>query len=160
MVDWNGFSYFWSASHPDISYRVSSQLAFRFRRRSENIFSRWPPQWPSWIFDRNNFSYFFYLQVTLMLPTGFLVNWPFDSGENVKNIFSRWRPWRPSRILDRNDCSYFWSEFLTITLLGVSRLKWVKQNANCVNVIVQYHIRSKYSPGKKKAKHPWKIPMQ
>ena len=32
---WNYFSYFWSTSHPDDSYKVSSLLAFRFRRRSK-----------------------------------------------------------------------------------------------------------------------------
>ena len=31
----NDFSYFWSTSHPDASYPVSSQLAFLFKRRSE-----------------------------------------------------------------------------------------------------------------------------
>ena len=45
----------------------------------------------------------FYLQVTLMLPSKFGVNWPFGSGE-AKNRFSRWRPpW----ISDRHDFSYF-----------------------------------------------------
>ena len=34
----------------------------------------------------------FYLQVTLMIPTKFGVNWPFSSGE-AKNRFSRWQPW-------------------------------------------------------------------
>ena len=29
----------------------------------------------------------FYLQVTLMLPTKFRVNWPFGSGEETKNRF-------------------------------------------------------------------------
>ena len=33
--DWNDVSYFWSTSHSDASYEVSSQLAFLFRRRSE-----------------------------------------------------------------------------------------------------------------------------
>ena len=47
----------------------------------------------------------FDLQVTLMLPTKFRVNWPFDS-EEAKTRFSRW--W-PSWISDRNDFSYFWS---------------------------------------------------
>ena len=51
----------------------------------------------------------FDLQVTLMVPSKFGVNWPFGSGEEAKNIFSRWRPWRPSWISDRNDFSYFWS---------------------------------------------------
>ena len=51
---------------------------------------------------------FFYLQVTLMLPTKFLVNWLLCLGE-AKNRFSRWPPWRPSWISDRHDFSYFWS---------------------------------------------------
>ena len=42
----------------DASYQASSQLAFRFRRRSENRFSRWPPRWPPWISDLNDFTYF------------------------------------------------------------------------------------------------------
>ena len=48
----------------------------------------------------------FDLQVTLMLPSKFGVNWPFGSGEEAKNRFSRWRP---SLISDRQDFSYFWS---------------------------------------------------
>ena len=32
----------------------------------------------------------FDLQVTLMLPTKFQVNWPSGSGEEAKNRFSRW----------------------------------------------------------------------
>ena len=36
------------------------------------------------------------LQVILMLPRKFGVNWPFGSGEEAKNRFSRWPPWRPS----------------------------------------------------------------
>ena len=51
----------------------------------------------------------FYLQVTLILPTKFRVNWPFGSGEEDRKIFSRWQPWRSSWVLDRNDFSYFWS---------------------------------------------------
>ena len=38
ISDRNDFSYFWSTRHPDASYQVSSQLAFWFRRRSENRF--------------------------------------------------------------------------------------------------------------------------
>ena len=34
----------------------------------------------------------FDLQVTLMLPTKFPVNWPFGSEEEAKNTFSRWPP--------------------------------------------------------------------
>ena len=40
---------------------------------AKNRFSRWPP---SLISDRNDFSYFFYLQDTPMLPTKYRVNWP------------------------------------------------------------------------------------
>ena len=49
------FSCIWSTSHQDTSYRVSSQLAFRFRR---NRFSKWRPWRPSRISGRNHFSYF------------------------------------------------------------------------------------------------------
>ena len=42
----------------------------------------------------------FNLQVTLMLPNKFQVNWPFGSGEEAKNGFSRW-------ISEQNDFSYF-----------------------------------------------------
>ena len=35
ISDRTEFSYFWSISHPDASYLISSQLSFRFRRRSE-----------------------------------------------------------------------------------------------------------------------------
>ena len=44
-----------------------------------------------------------------MLPSKFVVNRPFGSGEEMKNRFSRWQPWWPSWIYDRNDFSYFWS---------------------------------------------------
>ena len=46
----------------------------------------------------------FDLQVTLILPSKFGVNWPFGSGEEAKNRFSRWRP---SWISDRHEFSYF-----------------------------------------------------
>ena len=70
-------------------------------------FLRQRPWRPSWIFDRNNFSYFFYLQVILMLPTKIRVNWLFGSEEEAKNRFSKWRPcW----ISDRNDFSYVWNQ--------------------------------------------------
>ena len=72
---------------------------------AKDRFSRWQPWRPPWISHRKDFSFFFYLQVTLMLPTKFRVNWPFGSGKEAKNRFSRWRP---SWISDRNDFSYFW----------------------------------------------------
>ena len=49
----------------------------------------------------------FDLQVTLMLPSKFGVNWSFGSGEEAKNRFSRWGPWRPSWISNRDDFRYF-----------------------------------------------------
>ena len=35
ISDPNNLSYFRSTSHPNVSYQVSSQMAFQFRRRSE-----------------------------------------------------------------------------------------------------------------------------
>ena len=37
----------------------------------------------------------FDLQVTLILPTKFQINWLFGSGEEVQNRFSKWPPWQP-----------------------------------------------------------------
>ena len=44
------------------------------------------------------------LQVTLILPTKFQVNWSFGSGGKAQNRFSRW--W-PSWIYNQNDYSNF-----------------------------------------------------
>ena len=83
------FSYLWSTSHPPASYQVSSQLVFLSSgEEAKNRFSNgghgnhlWFPIWTILsIFD---------LQVTLMLPTKFQVNWPFGSGEEAKNRLSR-----------------------------------------------------------------------
>ena len=52
---------------------------------------------------RSNDLALFYLQVTLMLPTWFGVNWPFGS-EEVRNRFSSWWPFW---ISDQNDFSCF-----------------------------------------------------
>ena len=51
----------------------------------------------------------FDLQVTLMLPTKFGVNWLSCLGVEAKNRFSRWPPWRSSWIYDPHDFSYFGS---------------------------------------------------
>ena len=72
-------------------------------KEAKNRFLKWRP---SWISDRNSFSYF-HLQVAPMLPTKFQVNWLFLSGEEVKNRFSKWRT---SWISDRNYFSYFCME--------------------------------------------------
>ena len=52
----------------------------------------------------------FALQDTPMLPTKFIVNLPFGSGEEAKNRFSREQPWRPFWISEWNDFSYFLSK--------------------------------------------------
>ena len=109
ISDQSNFSYFWPTSHPAASYQVSSQLAFRFRRRSKKRFSSWPPWGPSWISDQHDFSCFD-LQVIPMLPTKFEVNWLFGSGEEAKNTFWRWPPWWPSLNSNRNVFSYFLSK--------------------------------------------------
>ena len=107
ISDRNDFSYFCSTSHPNASYQVSSLLAFRFRRRSENWFSRWPPHSGYLGIPIGTILAIFDLQVTPMLPAKFQVSWLLGSGEEAKNKFSRWRPWRPSWISDRKDFSYF-----------------------------------------------------
>ena len=51
----------------------------------------------------------FDLQVTLIFPNKFPVNWPFSSREEVQNRFSRRWPWQPSWISDQDNFSYFLS---------------------------------------------------
>ena len=79
-------SYFLSISHPNASHQVSSQLLFGLGEEAKNRFSRWLPWRPSWISDG---QVIFDLQVTLMLPSKFEVNWSFGSGEEAKYRFSR-----------------------------------------------------------------------
>ena len=94
--------------HLDASYQVSSQLAFRFRRRSEKKDFQDGHHGGHLGFLISMMLAIFDLQVTLMLPTKFGVNWHFGSGEEAKNRFSRLRP---SWISDWNDFSYFWSMY-------------------------------------------------
>ena len=101
ISDLQDLSYFWSTSHPNTSYQVWSQLAFRLRKWSGK-----KPWQPSWISDRNNFSYFW---STSHPNASYRVNWHLSLGEEAKNRFWRWPPWRPSWIYDRHDFSYFWS---------------------------------------------------
>ena len=86
---------------------------FTSGEEAENRFSRWLPWWQDFQdgchggnlgFTIGTILAIFDLQVTLMLPSKFGVNWPFGSGEEAKNRFSRWRP---SWISDRHDFSYF-----------------------------------------------------
>ena len=91
--------------HPDASHQISSEIAFRFRRKSEKQIFKMAAMATILDFRLNHLSYF-WSAVTPMLPTKFQVNWPFGSGEEEKNRFSRWRP---SSFFDWNNFSYFWS---------------------------------------------------
>ena len=107
ISDQNNFSYVWSTctSHPDASYLVSSQLAFLFRRRSEQRFQD-GPLGGHLGFPVGMILTILDLQVTPMLSTKFQINWHFGPGEEAKNKFSRWWPFW---ISDQNDFSCFWS---------------------------------------------------
>ena len=111
---WNNFSYFWSTSHPDASYQVSSQLAFWFGRRRGKTDFHDGHHGSHLGFRIGTVLAIFDLEVTPMLPTEFQVNWPFGSGEKAKNRFSRWPPWQPYWISDQTDFSYF---YLQVTLM-------------------------------------------
>ena len=74
--------------------RVSPILPTMFRvdwpfssgHEGQNIFSRWPPWRPSWVFDQNNLAF------CICIPhTMFPVNLPIGSGEEAQSKFSRWR---------------------------------------------------------------------
>ena len=84
-------------------------MAFGFRRRSKKIDFQDGCHGGHLRFPIDTILAIFDLQVTPMLSSKFLVNWPFGSGEEAKNRFSRWRPQRPSWISDRHDFHYFLS---------------------------------------------------
>ena len=103
--NWNDLSYFWSTSHPDDSYQVSSQLAFRFRTGSKNIYFQ-IPWWPSWIPNRKDYCYFWstsYPNASYQVSSQ--LAFPFRR-RNEKKIFKM--AWQPSWISNWNDFSYFW----------------------------------------------------
>ena len=79
ILDLNNFSCFWSTSHHNSSYQVSSQLAFRFRIEVPNRFSR----------------------------CQFPVNWPYGSAAEVDNRLTRWWPWWPPSISNQNNFNLF-----------------------------------------------------
>ena len=58
ISDWNDFSYFWPASHPNASCMFRVKWPFGSGEEAKNRFSRLPPWLPSWIFDWNDFSCF------------------------------------------------------------------------------------------------------
>ena len=66
---------------------------------------------PSWISDQNDLSHFD-LQITLILPVKFRVDWLFCS--KVQNRFSSWQLWRPYSISDQNKFSYFYLQVTQI----------------------------------------------
>ena len=102
---------------PQTSYFGSSRLAFQFRRRCEKIDFQDGRHGGHLGFPIRTILDIFYLQVSLMLPTKFRVNWPFPSGEAAKNRFSRWPPWQQSWISNRDDLSYFLIYQVTAMLL-------------------------------------------
>ena len=106
ISDQNDFSYFWSTSHLDASYQVSSQLAFLIQETKLKTDFQDGGHNGHLGFQIGKILANFYLQVTPMLPTKFPVNWPIGSGGETKNRFSRWRPYW---ISDLGDFSYFWS---------------------------------------------------
>ena len=61
-------------------------LPFYSEEKVQNRFLTWLLGQPSWISDQNDLA-IFDLQVTLILPIKFRVNWPFCSGEQVQNRF-------------------------------------------------------------------------
>ena len=106
ISDRNDFSYFLSSSHPDDSYKVLSQLAFRFRKRRKKRFSRWLPWRPSWVFDWNDFSYFWstsHPDASYQGSTGLSVQ------EKKCKIDFQVAPWWPSWISDRNDFTFLFT---------------------------------------------------
>ena len=102
IPDQNDFSYFWSTSHLDTSYQVSSvglsvqenKFKINFKDGDFGGHIAFPIRTILAIF------------VSQTLPTNLQVNWPFGSAEEAQNRFPRW--W-PSWISNQNHFKNFWS---------------------------------------------------
>ena len=87
--------------------------------QGQNRISRWPPWWPSWISDQNNFSYFLICKSHwYFLPSFESIR--LSVQEKKQNRFTRWPPWQSSSISDRNNFYYFWSASCLNTSYQVS----------------------------------------
>ena len=108
IYDQHDFSYFWSTSHPNASCQVSSP-GLSVQEKKRKIAFQDGSHGGHLGFPIGTILAILDLQVILMLPTKFRVNWLLGLGEEAKNRFSRWSPWRPSWIYNQHDFSYFWS---------------------------------------------------
>ena len=78
---------------------LPSQLAFfSLEEEAKNIFSRWPPRQPSWISDRDDFSYFWSTNHH---------NASYQVSSQLAFQFSRRKPWRPPWTSDRDILAIF-----------------------------------------------------
>ena len=82
---------------------------FSLGEEAKNRFLRWLP---SWISDREVFSYFWSTSHPKASSQDFQsigLSVQRKTKQKTTKWFSRWSPWRPSWISNRDDCSYFWS---------------------------------------------------
>ena len=85
---------------PMLPTKFLRSYPFGSGEKAKNRFLCWSPLRPSWIFDRNDFRYFW--------STGHSnASYQVSSQLAFRFRFSRWRQWRPSWISDRTDFSYF-----------------------------------------------------
>ena len=90
-----------SRSHPNASYQVW-RTGLLVQEKKRKIDFQDGHHGGHLGFPIGMISAIFDLQVTLMLPSKFGINWPFSSEEEAKNRFSRWRT---SWISNLNDFS-------------------------------------------------------
>ena len=107
ISDRNDFSCFLSTSHRDASYQVS--ICHLVQEKKPKIDFKNGRHGCHLGFPIGIILPILNLQVSLMLPTKFQVNWPLGSGEEAKNRISRWPPRQPPWISDWNHFSYFLS---------------------------------------------------
>ena len=107
ILDWNDFSYFfWSTSHPDASYQVSSQMELLIQEKKRKIDFQDGHHGghlglPTW-----TILAIFVLQVTPMPPTKFQVNWPF--GVDLKDFTDFWSTSHPNASYQVSGQLAFW----------------------------------------------------
>ena len=81
-----------------IGHSIQEKLNTDFQKGGHGWYLGFPMRMILAIFD---------LQVSLIFPMNFPVNWPFGSEEKVQNRFSTWQLRQPPWISDLNNSSYF-----------------------------------------------------
>ena len=117
---------FLSTSHPNASYPVSSQLAFRFRGDADFQDGHHSGHLG---FPIGTILASLGLQVTPMLLLKFQIDWHLGSGGKAKNRLSRWPPWQTTLLHVRPKATHRSVHLCSLVSLHLPLIKCLDLNS-------------------------------